>query len=139
MRLGWNATLWDENGLPEIFVRMWEDLTDAQREDAGTLGYGKAEWEAEYTSSSDEEACSICAPAAPVLSHLWCSLCRTPLLSYNCLVPLSLGSMPVRRDRTQLRNWILRRRRRASNLQKSTRQHDQKKAGLCENRRRAKI
>ena len=54
-RLGWNATLWDENGLPEIFVRMWEDLTDAQREDAGTLGYGKAEWEAEYTSSSDEE------------------------------------------------------------------------------------
>ena len=55
VRLGWNATLWDENGLPEIFVRMWEDLTDAQREDAGTLGYGKAEWEAEYTSSSDEE------------------------------------------------------------------------------------
>jgi hypothetical protein len=47
--LGWDADSWEEETAPPSSNdEYWEDLTDAERDAATTLGYSQAYWDEEY-------------------------------------------------------------------------------------------
>ena len=45
MTLGYNKTVWDENGKPNSESKDWDELTDAEKAAAKVLGYDQKKWD----------------------------------------------------------------------------------------------
>ena len=63
MRLGWDAALWEDGGVPEALDCRWGELSAEQQALAAALGYEQEAWDKEHVGHDQ----AVAAPPPPPL------------------------------------------------------------------------
>jgi hypothetical protein len=61
MRLGWDAALWEDGGVPEALDCRWGELSAEQQALAAALGYEQEAWDKEHVGHDQ----GVAAPPPP--------------------------------------------------------------------------